>query len=620
MHALRRVVEMGVPACDPMSRKKRRSPRTPAKSVRPAGPVAEQRPAASNPSARSAVEWLFPLLLFLVGVAVYWPALSGPFIFDDLDMADRRSIAREADFPDWLRSGRPLLSATFWLSYRLAGGFSPTIWYHLPNVLLHALNAVLLWLFWRRIGALESLRPEISAALRKWLIYGTPLLFLTLPIQAEAVAYISSRSDVLSTTFYLSALCFFAGPLRLRRRGLTALAMLLLTALAASTKQDKVTLPAAVLLLDYLLLSGRDWKAVARSLPTYASLAIAGAAAFFALVKPFLFAESAGFRLDWTTYLFTQFRMYFLYLQLVFAPFGRLNFDHDIAPSSGIFEHGAWLAMAVLAAAAAAAVRWRRKFPLLSFAALFFFLTAAPAGSFFPLLDFAAERRMYLPLAGLLPAVFFLLDRYLKIGPKTAATALIALGAVYSAAALQRAALWGDSLALWQDTAKKSPRKVRPLMWLGKMQYERGLEEEAQRSWSRAAELAEPGSREHTALLLNLGLSYANRKDYSRAVDSYRAALRAEPENAIAWAQLAVARMRLGQSGQGWRDFEKAFEHGGRLVEVIQLRGQEYFLAGRCEEAASDFLQASMQIPESESLRRSLEAARQCAAQAQEER
>ena len=606
-----------LPAADAMSRKQRRSPRPSAKGGRTAKPAGERPPADSKPPASKR---LFPFLLLVVGTAIYWPAVSGPFVFDDSGMLEAAGAAREADFQNWLRTGRPLLYATFWLSYRLTGGFTPTTWFHLPNIILHALNAILLWWFWRSICGLESMRSQLSEALRKWLIYGAPLLFLALPIQTEAAAYISSRSDVLSTTFYLAALCLFASPLRLRRRGLTAVGLLLLAGMAALTKQDKVTLPAAILLLDYLILSGRDWKGVARSWLVYASLALAGAVGFFAVVRPFLFAESAGFRLDWTTYLFTQFRMYFLYLKLVFAPFG-LNLDHDIAPSADIFEHGAWLAMAALAAAAAGAVYWRRKFPLPSFSVLLFFLTMAPTGSFFPLLDFAAERRMYLPLAGLLPAAFFLLDRYARIGPKAVTPILIALGAVYGAATFQRAALWGDGLALWQDAAEKSPQKARPWMWLGKAQDERGLTAEARRSWLRAAEVAKPGSEEMPAIFMNLGLSFARQKNYAQAVEYYKPALRANPENPVGWAQLAVARMRLGRAYEGRRDFEKAFEYGGgHRPEVLQLRGQEYFLAGRCEEAASDFLQASRQIPEDETLRRNLEAARRCAAQAQEER
>ncbi len=600
-----------------MSRNKRRSPRPSAKSGRKFKPAAERPPSGSKPTERLEKKRLFPFLLLFVGVAIYWPAVSGPFVFDDSDMLGAGGTARDVDFQAWLNTGRPLLYATFWLSYRMTGGFTPTTWFHLPNILLHAFNGILLWFFWRSICGLEFMRPQISAALRKWLIYGSPLLFLTLPIQTEAVAYISSRSDVLSTTFYLSALCFFASPLRLQHRWLTAFGLLLLVGMAALTKQDKVILPAAILILDYLILSGRDWKVVARSWPAYASLAFAGAAGFFAVVEPFLFAPSAGFLLDWTTYLFTQFRMYFLYLKLVFAPFG-LNLDHDIVPSTDLFEHGAWLAMLALAAVAAAAVYCRRKFPLLSFSTLFFFLTMAPTSSFFPLLDFAAERRMYLPLAGLLPAAFFLLDRYAGIGQKLVTPILIGLGSIYGAATFQRAAMWGDGLALWQDAAEKSPQKVRPWMWLGKVQDERGLTVEARRSWLRAAEVAEPGSKEMPAIFMNLGLSFARQKNYRQAIEYYKPALRADPENAVAWAQLAVARMRLGRASEGWRDFEKAFKYRGSLPEVLQLRGQEYFLAGRCTEAASDFLQASRQIPEDEGLRRNLEAARNCAAETQE--
>ena len=401
---------------------------------------------------------------------------------------------------------------------------------------------------------------------------------------------------------------------RSRRRWLTAFGLLLLTGMAELTKQDKVTLPAAVLMLDYLVLSGRDWKIVARSWPTHSLLAFVGIAGLFVVVKPFFFAKTVGFSLDWTTYLFTQFRLYFLYLKLAFVPFG-MNLDHDISPSTHIFEHGSWLAMLALAAVLAAAVRVRRRFALVSFSALFFFLTMAPTSSFFPILDFVAERRMYLPLAGLLPAAFFLLDRYAGIGPKLVTPLLIGLGLVYGAATFQRAALWGDGLAVWRDAAEKSQRKARPWIWFGTMQYARGLTAEAQRSWLRAAEVVDPGSSERPVILRNLGLSFAKQKNYIRAVDYYKESLAADPESAVTWAQLAVARMKLGQTYQGWRDFERAFEHGPGTPEALQLRGQEYFLAGRCAEAADDFLEASRQIPENDGLRRSFEAARECAAQ-----
>ena len=289
-----------------MSRKKQRPPnQTPVKTVAPS--KASTPPFAGLFSAAAVRPWLFYVLLAVVGIAIYWPAIDGPFILDDFDLMEVASAVRGGDFRVLLGTGRPLLIASFRWSYDAIGGFTPTTWFHLPSMLLHVLNAVLLSLFWRSVCGVESIRSETSVALQRLLIYGVPLLFLVLPIQAESVAYISSRAGVMSTTFYLAALWLFASPLRLRQRWTVALGLLALTGGAALTKQDKVTLPAAILLVDYLVLSGRDWRAVLRSWPTYLLFLFSGVAGFFLVIKPVLFAPSAGFSLNWVTYLFTQF-------------------------------------------------------------------------------------------------------------------------------------------------------------------------------------------------------------------------------------------------------------------------------------------------------------------------
>jgi tetratricopeptide (TPR) repeat protein len=593
-----------------MSRKKQRPPnQTPVKTVAPS--KASTPPFAGLFSAAAVRPWLFYVLLAVVGIAIYLPAIDGPFILDDFDLMEVASAVRGGDFRVLLGTGRPLLIASFRWSYDAIGGFTPTTWFHLPSMLLHVLNAVLLSLFWRSVCGVESIRSETSAALQKLLIYGVPLLFLVLPIQAESVAYISSRAGVMSTTFYLAALWIFASPLRLRQRWTVALGLLALTGGAALTKQDKVTLPAAVLLLDYLVLSGRDWRAVLRSWPTYLLFIFSGVAGFFLVIKPVLFVPSAGFTLNWVTYLFTQFRMYFLYLRLVFLPVG-LNLDRDITPSTHIFEYGSWLAMLALIGVVAAVVYLHRRYALLAFSTLFFFLAMAPSSSFYPLLDFYADRHIYLAVAGLLAATFVLADKFLKPSPRLVAPVLLGLGIVYGVATYERATVWGDDLVLWQDTANKSPQKARPWTWLGKTQYERRLVSQAQISWQQAAKVANPKSREYQGILTNLGLSFAKQKDYKQAVVYYKQALEARRPSPVVWAQLAVAQMRLGLADEGWQSFEQASKYGEGLPEVRRLRAQEYYLVGRCADAYDDFLGASLQRPEDDSLRGNLELARKC--------
>ena len=221
---------------------KKRIPETPGKT-----PLSQTGPAAARDRNRR-LHWSFAVGLFIWGLLIYWPCLSGPFILDDYDLMEVFSAVRTGDLKATIRSGRPLLFLTYIANYQW-NGFEPFS-FHLTNVLLHALNALLLWRFLAALLTPDRIERTVSPKLRQVLIYGIPLLFLTSPIQTESVAYISSRSEVLAATFYLAALWVFASPLRENRPWITAFLVALLFVGAASSKQDKLTLPFTILLLD----------------------------------------------------------------------------------------------------------------------------------------------------------------------------------------------------------------------------------------------------------------------------------------------------------------------------------------------------------------------------------
>jgi hypothetical protein len=142
----------------------------------------------------------FGIGLLLLGLAIYWPSLSGLFLLDDFDLMDPYDTVRRGGSGGLLGTGRPLLMLSYVLNHRL-GGFDP-FGFHLTNVLLHGLNAVLLRQLVLTLLSQAPLVERIAAKWRKLLIYALLLLFLTTPIQTESVAYISSRSEVLAATFY----------------------------------------------------------------------------------------------------------------------------------------------------------------------------------------------------------------------------------------------------------------------------------------------------------------------------------------------------------------------------------------------------------------------------------
>jgi len=589
--------------------RKNSSPKQPQGSPAQTPSGASKRGGAAHPESRFNHPWLFAIALFALGLLIYSPALWGPFFLDDYDLLEAFSTVRIAKWKTLMSTGRPLLMLTFIANYRL-GGFADSFGFHLVNVLLHCLNALLLWRFLTALLAPGRLEDLISASVRPMLVYGVPLLFLTSPVLTESVAYVSSRSEVLGATFYIAALWLFASSMRERHPWVTAFLIVFLFVASFMSKQDKITLPLAILLLDYLLLARLDWHRMKPSVPTYGLFLIGTIAGFFLVIRPFLFAISAGFNLPWVEYLVTQFRMYFLYLRLLLVPFG-LNADWDIAASQTIWENLSWLALLLLVALVGTAFHLRRRDPLISFGILFYLAVLAPSTSFYPLLDFAAERRMYLPSIGFFLVFVLIVSRIAGAPARAKLAALGGLLLIYSWGTYERSRLWGDDLALWHDTAEKSPGKYRPLTWLGKLYDERGRVQDAAYYWEKAEKLAEPGSRDHGFLLSNLGVANAKQKNYAKAAEYYRRSLEILPKEEVIRANFAVTQIRLGRVKEGWSNFRKAVELNPSQPEIYVLRAQESYQRGLYANAVSDLETALKMRPEDESVRRNLQAARQ---------
>src|SRR5258708_2701584 len=92
------------------------------------------------------------LVIFLLVFAVYWPALRGQFVWDDTLLVDRNPLVTGALGMGsiWFQTDFPLTLAAFYFQW-LAWGHNPA-GYHVVNVLLHGISAVLVW------GVLARLR------------------------------------------------------------------------------------------------------------------------------------------------------------------------------------------------------------------------------------------------------------------------------------------------------------------------------------------------------------------------------------------------------------------------------------------------------------------------------
>src|SRR4051794_22825779 len=140
--------------------------------------------------------WIFGAFLVLAAAIAYQQVWHAGYIWDDDSYVTKNATLRDLHglWRIWFELAAtpqyyPLVHSSFWIEYHL-WGLNP-LGYHLVNLVLHALAAVLLWRALIRLG--------IPGA---WL---AAAIFAVHPVDVESVAWITERKNVLSAVFYFAA-------------------------------------------------------------------------------------------------------------------------------------------------------------------------------------------------------------------------------------------------------------------------------------------------------------------------------------------------------------------------------------------------------------------------------
>ncbi len=421
--------------------------------------------------------------------AVFWvyaASLDAPFVLDDLYLPFM-TPNYPAALPVWIHGLRPMLMLSYWFNFQ--PGSADTSSYHTWNVMLHCMNGVVMFFLVRRLLEWAGGGRERVALLAAF----AAGLFLLHPLQAESVAYIASRSELLSVLFFNAALAVFVWRRNTEISWATAAGVAALFGCAVLSKEHTAMLPALLLLTDYFWNPGFAFSGIRRNWRLYAPVAVlAGVGGVFVL-RVIQASPTAGFGIrDFSPlrYFFTECRVIWRYLALFVLPVGQ-NLDPDIAIARGPTDAAALLGCVALVGVSVCAWIWRKRFPLAAYGWFVTLLLLAPTSSVIPIRDVYAERRLYLPFFGLLLIVCDLLRR-VKLRTGALAAALTGLLLVEAAVAHQRDDAWANPVALWRDTAAKSPRKVRPNFQLAKAYFDAGACGDAAAQYSRTAAIAPP--------------------------------------------------------------------------------------------------------------------------------
>ncbi len=419
--------------------------------------------------------------LALLTVALYWPGLSGPLLFDDqhvitnnahvrLDSLAPDALSRAMD--SFLAGGRRQLSM---LSFALNHyAFDDSVWaLKAVNLFLHlAVGALLFMLLSRLLTVIapRSLgeRPGVPvlaiAVVGCWLVH---------PINLTSVLYVSQRMTILSSLFMLAGMLVYAAGrtdmLRGGRFGVGRGALLLACLLLAFvSKENGVLLIPFVLLLEWavfggLVGSGRISRTLFLALCVLAVGALLLASLLVDIDLSRLADSYAGRSFTLTERVLTEARVLIWYISLVLVPVpSRMGLWHDdFVVSTALWQPWTTLpAVLLVAALLAAAVGLRKRAPLVSLGLAWFFVAHSLESTIFPL-ELVHEHRNYLASAGILLLVVGAFAAATSVRPRLKWVLLVLLGISFAVHLGMRAHHWRSGLSHALHEYGNHPASVR---------------------------------------------------------------------------------------------------------------------------------------------------------------
>jgi protein O-mannosyl-transferase len=592
------------------------------------------------------------LLLALATIAIYSSILHAPFLnYDDsVYVTDNAQVRAGLTWQTIVWAFRTPAALDWhpitWLSYLVdaqifginAAGF------HLVNVLIHAANAVLLFLILESVTGLA------------WRSLAVAALFALHPINVESVAWIAERKTVVSMFFFLIALAVYGW--YARRPGLGRyLAVTGAFVLALMSKAQVITFPFAVLLLDYWPLRRLDLPSRSRSEGSEAGSSTAGGGWCFlklilekvpwvalSMVSAVITMRTGGGAfnymlppdasrsyLPWSMRLGSIAICYIKYLQKAVWPNNlALVYPH---PGWAINMRVVAVSTVVLVALTTLAVVFRAKRPF--FVGWFWFVgTLVPMSGVIPIgIHSMADRYAYIPLLGIFVIFSWgaaaLIEKW-HIPTRVAAAGAAIVFLMLGFALHRQVGYWGNNVTLWSHTLELTDANFTAEDNVATALISEGRIEEAIPHLLRASDLrpddplaainiatyaqmhgnyraavngyAKVLRLTHSPSLLvmartNGGYAHYSLQEYDGAKVDFEAAVQLQPGNFLAYRGLGLVAQKSGNLKDAIRDYERTVQLAPIPSNFLFL-AQGFELDGQNEAARAAHAQAARINPD----------------------
>lgn len=518
----------------------------------------------SNAASRKELLLVAITLVICIGVC-FSPATEAGFIWDDEDyvtmnpnLRDSNGLVATWTEPSSLPQYYPLVHTTFWFEYQ-AWGLDP-LGYHVVNLVLHGLAALLLFLLLRQLGF-------------KW-AWAIAILFAVHPVQVESVAWVTERKNCLSLVFYLLSMKAFLSWWLIdeessSRKTPRYIYALLFYCCALLSKTVTCSLPAALALL-YWWRQGRITRPLLKALLPFLLIGIGMASLTVWMETNHVNAQGVDWELSFVERLLIASRAVWFYITSIVWPAGLcFNYPRWVIDVTSPL---AWLySIALIGTLAVLYVKRHRitRGPITAFC--LFIGTLFPALGFidvYPMrYSFVADHFQYLatPFAMvLLVEGVRVLSRKVGIGAKPVLALGLCLLCVLMAVTYRHTSQFQSLQALWRGTIKTNPESWLAMLNLGALELDKGNLTEAKDLLERADRLKD-GDPD---LDNNLGILYFELGDKKQAQVHFTASLALRNDSPKVHHNLGVTLWDNGAKAEGKQHVKEALRIAPSYVDA----------------------------------------------------
>ncbi|MBF0286570.1 MAG: tetratricopeptide repeat protein [SAR324 cluster bacterium] len=530
-----------------------------------------------------------PLLcLILLTLAAYYPATQAEFVWDDhhFFLNDPLMTAPDGLWRIWFDPDKrwnywPITRSAFWVQQQLWGSYPQG--YHLVNITVHLLNAIILWL------ALKQFR--IRGA---WIIGA---LFAIHPMHVASVAWATELKNTLSGFFYLLSIWSFINfdhNKSWRWYGI-AIGMFICALLS---KSATIMLP--VLLIIYRVWFGRKWgKINFLSVIPFFLLSLGSAYVTIWFETRYIGTQTGGLSLNLIERIIVAGHIPFFYLGKFLFPYPLMA----VYPKWEItMQQFSLYLPSIFWGIASIITLWKYQ----SWGKSFFLSLSAFIISLFPVLGllniagftitFVWMHLTYLPS---IPILILLGQGGVRISDYCYQTKLIGRKIIPAMAGIiffvilgtltwKHALTYKDEETMWKNALKKNPDNWRVHQGLGSVYGKKGTYPLAIQHLNIALQMNPRVPDTH----FNRGNVYEKLEQYNQAMRDYNNAILLQPKDGDYYHNRGVVYSKLQQYGKALHDFDKAIEIDSNNGGYYNNRGIAHEKLQQFKNAIQDYKKA----------------------------